>query len=85
MKGQLIDVIGVEVLKDYIVKLTFDDGSSGIIDIAEIVPFKGIFEPLNDKNFFSKVVVNPEIGTIRWENGADLSATYLQENIQPKK
>lgn len=85
MKCQHIDVIGVKVVKDYIVRLKFDDGCSGIVDISEIIPFKGVFEPLNDKNCFSKVVVNPEIGTICWENGADLSPTYLREKIQQEK
>ena len=85
MKCQHIDVIAVEVVKDYIVRLKFDDGYCGIVDISEIIPFKGVFEPLNDKNFFSKVVVNPEIGTICWENGADLSPTYLREKIQQEK
>ncbi len=82
MKGQLVDV---KVLKDYKVRLQFDDGCSGIVDISQIVPFQGVFEPLNDKSFFSKVVVNPEIGTICWENGADLSPTYLRQKIQPQK
>lgn len=85
MKCQQVDVISVEILKDYLIKLQFDDGSSGIVDISEIVPFKGIFEPLNDKHFFSKVTVNSDIGTICWENGADLSPTYLRAKIQQEK
>lgn len=80
-----VDIIDVKVMKDYKVELQFEDGTSGIVDISKIIPFKGIFEPLNDKNFFSKVVVNPEIGTICWENGADLSPTYLRKNIEQKK
>jgi len=85
MKCQTIDVIAVEVVKDYIVRLEFDDGYYGIVDISEIIPFKGVFKPLNNKKFFSNVVVNPEIGTICWKNGADLSPTYLREKIQQEK
>lgn len=85
MKCQSIDETGVEVLKDYRVRLQFDDGCCGEVDISKIVPFKGIFEPLIDKNFFSKVSVNSEIGTICWENGADLSPHYLREKIQQDK
>ena len=85
MKCQHIDVVSVEVLKNYIVRLRFDDGASGTVDISGIVPFKGIFEPLNDKHFFNKVSINSEIGTICWENGADLSPTYLREKIQQEK
>ena len=75
------DVIKVAVLKDYVLHLQFDDGSDGYVDISKLVPFKGIFEPLKNKDFFSRVLINPDIGTICWENGADLSPTYLHENI----
>jgi hypothetical protein len=79
------DVIKVEVLKDYTLHLQFDDGSEGNVDISALIPFEGVFEPLKDKTFFSRVTINPDIGTICWENGADLSPTYLYENIQPIK
>ena len=79
-----IDVIKVKVLKDYRLHLQFDDGSQGDVDISKLIPFQGIFEPLKDKEFFSKVSVNSDIGTICWENGADLSPTYLHENMQAK-
>ena len=85
MKCQPIDVIDVKVLEDYKVKLQFEDGSVGVVDISKVVPFEGIFEPLNDKHFFDQVSVNPDIGTICWENGADLSPTYLRAKIQPEK
>lgn len=85
MRCRHVDVIDVKVIKDYKVELQFDDGTSGIVDISKIILFKGIFEPLNDENFFSKVVVNPDLGTICWENGADLSPAYLRENIEQKK
>ena len=70
-----VDVIGVKVLENYKLQLQFDDGSCGVVDISKIVPFKGVFAPLNDKDFFSKVAVNSDIGTICWQNGADLSPT----------
>lgn len=79
-----VDVIGVTVLKGYELHLQFDDGSHGNVDISKLVPFSGVFEPLKNKDFFSRVHVNSDIGTICWENGADLSPTYLHENIQGK-
>lgn len=85
MKCTNIDVIEVKVLNNYNLHLTFDDGISGDVDISKFVPFKGIFEPLQDKNFFSQVRINRDIGTICWSNGADLSPTFLYEIIQAKK
>ncbi|EKD54192.1 MAG: hypothetical protein ACD_60C00118G0013 [uncultured bacterium] len=77
-----IDVIEVKVLKGYKLYLKFDDGSHGDLDISKLVPFKGIFEPLKNRDFFSRVTINPDVGTICWDNGADLSPTFLYENIQ---
>ena len=85
MKCTNVDVTDVKVLSDYKLHLTFDDGMSGDVDISKLVSFKGIFERLKDKKFFSEVKVNHDIGTICWENGADLSPTFLREYIQAKK
>ena len=81
MKYCHADVIDVKVLTDYKLQLKFGDGHCGSVDIAKLVPFKGIFAALKDKEFFSRVMVNPDIGTICWDNGADLSPTFLYENI----
>lgn len=76
-----VDVVEVKVLEDYLLFLRFDDGKTGKIDISKIISFKGVFEPLKNKDYFSKVKVNPDIGTICWENGADLSPGFLYENL----
>lgn len=85
MKCTLSDVVNVKVLDGYTLHLQFDDGFQGDVDISKVVPFKGVFEPLNSKDFFSRVVVNSDIGTICWENGADLSPTFLRNYIKNKK
>lgn len=83
-----VDVTHVEVLGLYRLHLRFDDGTSGEVDIAELVPFDGVFEPLHDPNLFRQVRVEPELGTIVWPNGADLDPFVLHEwaagrRIQP--
>ena len=82
MACTLIDIVKVKVVNGYRLHLEFEDGVQGDVDISKLVPFKGVFEPLNNYDFFSKVSVNSDIGTICWENGADLSPAYLRENIQ---
>lgn len=82
MKCHPTDIIEVKVLNEYRLFLRFEDGKSGIVDIAKLVPFKGVFEPLNDKKFFSTVSINTELGTICWENGADLAPEYLRKNLK---
>ncbi len=76
-----IDIIEVKVINDYNLALKFEDGKTGQVDISLLIPFQGIFEPLKDKQYFNSVYVNPEIGTICWKNGADLSPAFLYEKI----
>jgi hypothetical protein len=77
----LKDVIAVKPIKDYQLHLTSEDGKEGIIDLAEIIEFSGIFEPLQDPVYFTTVRVDPDLGTICWENGADLDPVVLYAKI----
>ncbi len=73
----LFDVIEVKPLTAYNLYLRFEDGTSGEIDISKVIEFQGIFAKLADRNYFSTVKVNPDLGTICWENGADISPCDL--------
>ena len=81
MKFCSSDIVKVTVLDNYNLHLQFEDGVSGEIDISQIIPFEGVFKPLKDKAYFSRVSVNPNVGTICWENGADLSPAFLHKKI----
>jgi hypothetical protein len=78
----MFDVVEVKALKKHHLFLRFENGISGIVDIADIIPFEGIFAPLKDSRYFSKVKINSDIGTICWENGADISPCYLYSQIK---
>lgn len=78
----IVDVTKVEVLEPYRLRLEFDDGTSGVVDIAEHVRFRGVFAPLRDPEAFRQVRVDPELGTIAWPNGADLDPFVLHEWAQ---
>jgi hypothetical protein len=76
------DVKSVRYLGDYRLELTFADGVTGPIDLAAwIVGRGGIFAPLENKEFFSQVSVNPDIGTIVWPNDVDLDPEVLYSQI----
>ena len=85
MKCKILDVTHVKFLRDYLLELRFDNGISGIVDISSVVPFEGVFEPLKDKNYFSRVTINSDIGTICWENGADISPSLLFEHLKQQR
>jgi len=71
----------VEPKPNYRVKLRFDDGQEGEVDIASLVTFTGVFEPLKDPAYFARVMVHQESGTIVWPNGADLDPVILHDLI----
>lgn len=73
----LQDVTGVECLADYQLRLRFEDGVEGIVDVAKLIAFTGVFAPLKDKTYFAQVRVDVDIGTICWPNGADLDPDVL--------
>ncbi|MBW3578533.1 MAG: DUF2442 domain-containing protein [Actinobacteria bacterium] len=70
-------VTGVKVLARYIVELTFEDGSTKVIDLEPHL-WGEMFEPLaEDYERFRQVRVDDAAGTIVWPNGADLSPRML--------
>ncbi len=73
----LKDIVKVKPLNDFHLHLEFEDGMKGEVDIRKLIKFTGVFEPLKDEEFFAKVDVNSEWGTIFWPNGADLDPDVL--------
>jgi hypothetical protein len=73
----LTDVTEVRPLDGYRLHVRFEDGIEGIVDLAEIVSFTGIFEPLEERDYFVQVYVDPDVGTICWPNGADVDPDVL--------
>jgi hypothetical protein len=73
----LKDVVEARPLDGYQVHLRFEDGTQGVVDIADLISFEGVFEPLKDRACFLQVRVNAELGTICWPGGADLDPDVL--------
>jgi hypothetical protein len=83
--AMLPDVKSVRYLRDYKLELTFTDGVCGRIDFAPwILGQGGVFLPLEEKAFFSKVAVNSELGTIVWPNDVDIDPEVLYSHITGK-
>ncbi len=73
----LKDISSVQPLENYQLHLKFEDNQEGVVDISQLIEFTGIFAPLQDLTYFNQVKLNPEWGTIYWENGADLDPDVL--------
>lgn len=77
----LRDVVSVEPLPEHRLRVSFDDGSEGVVDVAQMVQFTGVFEPLRDPAFFAQAKVNTELGTVCWPNDADLDSDVLYAKV----
>ena len=73
---ELIDVTAVEVIGDYRLRLTFEDGTVGDVDFSDR-EWRGVFEPLRDPSYFARVELDSDGGTIAWPDGLDMAPEPL--------
>lgn len=73
----LVDVVKVEPRGEYRIWLKFQDGAEGELDLEPLLRFEGVFAPLRDRDYFARVRVNPDLGTICWPNDADWDPLVL--------
>lgn len=79
------DITRVEPLDGYRLRVTFDDGTEGVVDVAKLTGLKGVFEPLRDPTRFQEVRVHFELGTVYWANGADLDPDVLYSLVTGRR
>jgi hypothetical protein len=72
----LVHVTGVEVIGEYLLRLTFEDGTVGDVSFADR-EWRGVFEPFRDPQRFAEVVVDKQMGTIAWPSGLDMAPEPL--------
>ena len=77
----LKDVVEVTAVGGYRLRLRFEDGVEGEVDVAELVPFDGVFAELREPATFERVRVDTELGTIVWPGGADLDPDVLYARV----
>jgi len=74
----LVDVTEVRVVGEHRLHLHFGDGATGELDFKGW-NWRGVFAPLENPDYFAKVHVDHEIGTIAWPNGADIAPETLHQ------
>ena len=75
----------VRHIKAYRLELTFTNGEKAELDLADrIVGRGGVFAPLEDIDFFKKVKVDSEVGTLVWPNEVDLCPDVLYSEATRK-
>jgi hypothetical protein len=80
---RLVRIRAVQVLEGFKVRLEFTDGTHKEIDL-EVYLRGPIFEPIrNDPLMFRAVRVDKRMGTIVWDNGADIDPDVLYYGLKP--
>jgi hypothetical protein len=77
----LKDIVAAKAAGDYRLHLRFEDGVEGVVDLAPHLTFRGVFEPLRDREYFAQVRVDADLGTVVWPNGADLDPDVLYGRV----
>ena len=72
-----IGVKEVEPLKDYKLRLKFENGEEKIFDLKPYLDLGKFFE-LRNEELFTKVRIN--FDTIEWPNGIDLDPEFLYKH-----
>jgi Protein of unknown function (DUF2442) len=74
--AELVHVTSVEVVGDHCLRLRFEDGAEGDVDLADW-RWSGVFKALADPSYFRQVRLDEDLGTIVWPNGADIAPETL--------
>ncbi len=72
----IIHITQVQVVGPHELALTFDNGASRRVNLANEL-YGQVFEPLRDPAYFALVTIDPRSGTITWPNGADFAPDFL--------
>ena len=80
---KLVRIRTVEPLERFCVRLGFTDGTTKEVNLEPYL--RGpVFEPIrNDPEVFRAVKVDRQLGTIVWDNGADVDPDVLHKDRTP--
>ena len=81
MNNEILTIAKAEPQNNYEIRLVFSDGQQGVVDCEDFL-WGEVFAPLKDVDFFQKVKVSDELGTVYWPNGADIAPEALREKVQ---
>jgi hypothetical protein len=77
-------VVGVAVIEPHLMRLLFDDG---VVRDVRYVPNESsvnLIRELDDPEYFAKVCVDADGGTVVWPNGLDLAPEVLHGDAEPQ-
>ena len=67
----------IEYQHNYILKVTFKDGTSGLVDFSNEINAIKPYNILNDINLFKSAYIHPELRTLTWTADLDYDPILL--------
>ena len=80
----MLEVVNAEYVADHKVRIRFNNGEEGIVDLSEAL-WGPVFEPLRNPEIFRRFEVSAVVHTIRWENDADFAPEFLYDKMIEQK
>jgi hypothetical protein len=74
----ILHVVEATVCGTHRLKVLFNNGVQKTVDLTPLLTGP-VFRPVKDPEYFARVVVDAEAGTIVWPNGADLAPEALYD------
>jgi len=71
------DLIKADYVKDYKIKVVFEDGTSGMADLEKIIGKGGVFTELKNQNQFKLFFIHKELKVLTWDNEIDIAPETL--------
>lgn len=79
------DIKEAQHIEDYKIKVSFEDGKKGIVDLESYIKKGGMFSRFFDLEYFKNFHVNKEMGVLCWPDGLDIApeTLYHEATKQP--
>lgn len=78
MTDQIYRVVSFEIIAPYTLRIAFDDKTEHEIDFAPLLSGE-LYRPLRELELFNQVVIDSEVHTLVWPNGADFDPATLHD------
>lgn len=78
MSHPISRVESVQIVGPYTLRVWFDDESEQTIDFWPVLE-GDLYGPLQDRELFDQVRIDPEVHTLVWPNGADFDPATLHD------
>lgn len=78
MNDFILKIIKAEYVRDYILRLTFNNGEIGLMDFTLLID-KGICQKLRDIDYFKSFTLDHF--TVDWNNEIGFAPRFLYERI----